>query len=198
MSPHVCPWWGGYFIDNRFRRLLHKPEAILADLVHPGMSVLDFGCGMGFFSIPMARLVGETGRVIAIDLQQQMLTVLAKRANRSGVADRIRTHRCEANALGFGEPVDFALAFYSAHEVPEPRRLVEEIHRCLKPQAQFLLVEPIGHVRAAEFEGFLSLGVDVGFTVDQGPAIRLSRSALLTKASGEREFIRSETRQEFR
>ena len=72
MPPHVCPWWGGYFIDNRFRRLLHDPQAILAPHVQPGDSALDFGCGMGFFSIGIARIVGDEGWVIAVDLQQQM------------------------------------------------------------------------------------------------------------------------------
>ena len=73
MSPHVCPWWGGYFIDNWFRRWLHSPERILAPYVKPGMSVLDFGCGMGIFSVAMARMVGDEGQVIAVDVQQQML-----------------------------------------------------------------------------------------------------------------------------
>lgn len=39
MAPHVCPWWGSYFIDNPFRRLLHRPEAILAHYIQPGMAV---------------------------------------------------------------------------------------------------------------------------------------------------------------
>ena len=82
MGPHVCPWWGGYFIDNRLRRWLHNPEQILAPYVSPGMTAMDFGCGMGMFSIAMAKLVGDKGRVIAVDLQQKMLDVLQKRARR--------------------------------------------------------------------------------------------------------------------
>ena len=119
MRPHVCPWWGGYFIDNRLRRLFHKPEEILGPYVRSGMTVMDVGCGMGLFAIAMARLVGPDGRVIAVDLQQKMLDVLRKRAAKAGVGDRIDTHRCQANALEVAEPVDFALAFYSAHEVPD-------------------------------------------------------------------------------
>ena len=89
MAGHVCPWWGGYFIDNWLRRLFHDPDAILRPYVHPGMTVMDVGCGMGLFAIAMARLVGPTGKVIAVDLQQQMLDVLGKRALKAGVADRI-------------------------------------------------------------------------------------------------------------
>ena len=77
---------GGYFIDNRFRRLLHQPEKILAAYLQPGMTAMDFGCGMGFFSIPMAKLVEASGTVIAVDLQSQMLRTLRKRAEKAGVA----------------------------------------------------------------------------------------------------------------
>ena len=179
--PHVCPWWGGYFIDNRFRRLLHKPEAILAPYMQPGMTVLDFGCGMGFFAIPMSRLVGENGQVIAADLQQKMLDVLDKRARKAGVGDRIDTHRCQKNSLGVTGPVDFALAFYSIHEVPDARSVIGEIHGLIRPSGQFLIVEPIGHVNAARFENLLSLGQETGFKVNDRPRIKLSRAALLLK-----------------
>lgn len=184
MPPHVCPWWGGYFIDNQLRRLLHKPEQILAPYVRPGMTIMDFGCGMGFFAIPMARLVGPEGRVVAVDLQQKMLDVLGKRAARAGVADRIRLHRCEANALNLDEMVDMALAFYSAHEVPDLRRLIREIHERLRPQGMLLVAEPVGHVRAADFQAMMSLAEEIGFHVQDRPGIRLSRAAVLVNGPG--------------
>lgn len=181
MSPHVCPWWGGYFIDNRLRRLLHHPDKILGPYVQPGMTAMDFGCGMGMFAIAMARLVGATGHVIAVDLQQKMLDVLQKRAARAGVADRIRVHRCAADSLGLDEPVDFALAFYSAHEVPDLRRLLGEVHGCLRPGARFLVVEPRGHVSAPAFQQMLSLAEEIGLAVSDRPRVRLSRAAVLVK-----------------
>jgi len=181
MFPHVCPWWGGYFIDNRFRRLLHEPEKILATHVKPGMTVMDFGCGMGFFAISMARLVGSHGRVVAVDLQQRMLDVLRKRAAKAGVADRIRTHRCQPRSVGVEGTMDFALAFYSAHEVPNLRRLLGELHGCVHPQGELLLVEPIGHVTASFFRTMISLAEEVGFRVQDRPRIRLSHAALLER-----------------
>ena len=81
---HVCPWWLGYFIDNPLRRLIHNPEKIVGPYVKPGMTVMDVGCGMGLFSIGMARMVGDGGLVIAVDLQQKMLDGLQKRAKRAG------------------------------------------------------------------------------------------------------------------
>jgi len=182
MGPHVCPWWGGYFIDNLFRRWIHNPERILAPYVKPGMTAFDFGCGMGLFAIAMAKLVGNEGRIIAVDLQQEMLDVLQKRAKKAGVADRIRVHRCDADSMGFAEPVDFALAFYSAHEVPNLRRLLSEIHSILRPGGSLLVVEPIGHVTANDFGHMASLAQEVGFTEQQQPPVRWSRAIVLGKS----------------
>ncbi len=188
MGPHVCPWWGGYFIDNRLRRWLHNPERILTPYLEPGMTALDFGCGMGLFSIAMAKLVGEQGRVIAADLQPQMLDVVGRRAQRAGVADRIRTHRCQPDSIALDEPVDFALAFYSAHEAPDLRRLFAEIHNGLSPGRRFLIVEPIGHVTANGFANMMELAGRMGFREQERPHVRLSRAAVLVKSSAEAAY----------
>jgi ubiquinone/menaquinone biosynthesis C-methylase UbiE len=179
--PHVCPWWGGYFIDNWVRRWLHNPERILAPYVEPGMSVLDFGCGMGIFSVAMARMVGDDGQVIAVDVQQQMLDVLSKRAAKAGVGQRIHTHQCSVDSLDIDKPVDFALAFYSAHEVPGAERLLQEIHGLLPSNGRFLVVEPVGHVTKNEFNGMMTSAEEVGFQVAGRPQIRLSHAAVLVK-----------------
>lgn len=182
MCAHVCPWWGGYFIDNPIRRWLHKPERILAPYVQPGMTALDFGCGMGLFSLAMARLVGEAGRVIAADLQPQMLEVLSRRAAKAGVGARIVIHPCAADRIGIDQRLDFALAFYSAHEAPDLRRLLDEIHGRLVPQGRLLVVEPIGHVTAGAFQKMLALAEGVGFQARERPATPFSRAVVLQKA----------------
>ena len=181
MNRRVCPWWGGYFIDNRFRRWLHDPERILSPHVRPGMTVMDFGCGMGMFAIAFARLVGDQGRVIAIDVQQKMLDVLVRRAKKAGVAERIHGHRCGADSIEFDDAIDFALAFYSVHEVPDQRRLLGEIGICLRPQGRMLVVEPIKHVPAKDFETMVSVAEEIGFEADERPRICLSRAVVLRK-----------------
>ena len=182
MVDHVCPWWGGYFIDNRFRRLLHKPEKILASYLQPGMTGMDFGCGMGFFSIAMAKMVGGSGCVFAVDVQQKMLDALQKRAKQAGVADRIRTHQCARDSVGTNEPVDFILAFWAAHEVPDIRGVLTELHRCLVCGGSLLLVEPRGHVSARAFGEMIAIAQDVGLRLAHKPPIRLSRAATFSKA----------------
>ncbi len=182
MVEHVCPWWGGYFIDNRLRRLLHNPVKILAPYVHRGTTAMDFGCGMGFCSIAMAALTGDEGRVIAVDLQEQMLQTLQKRAEKAGVANRIRTHQCPPDSLGVDEPVDFALAFWSAHEVPNVEAWFTQLHGCLVAGGKLLLIEPRGHVGEADFAEMISMAREAGFGLEEPPPIRLSRAATFVKA----------------
>ena len=162
---HVCPWWGGYFIDNRLRRLIHKPEKIVGPYVQPGMTVMDVGCGMGLFSIAMAKMVGDRGRVLAVDLQQEMLNVLRQRAERAGVANRIQLHKCDQNRMGIETQVDFALASMMVHEVPDQNRLLVEIHACLKPGGKLLMAEPKIHVPGPAFQQTVAIAQNVGFRV---------------------------------
>ncbi|NTW57569.1 MAG: class I SAM-dependent methyltransferase [Nitrospirae bacterium] len=72
----------------------------------------DLGCGMGYFSIALAALVGDAGTVIAVDVQQEMLDRTRKRAEKAGVARCIRPVLAAHDDLGFSDPVDFVLAFW--------------------------------------------------------------------------------------
>src|SRR5450759_4723487 len=72
---HICPWWLAYIFDNPLRSWLHNTRKILAPYLREGMTAVDIGCGMGFFSRGMAKIVGDGGRVISVDLQQKMLDI---------------------------------------------------------------------------------------------------------------------------
>lgn len=181
MACHVCPWWLGYFIDNPLRRLLHNPQKILGPYVKQSMSVMDVGCGMGLFSIAMAKMVGDQGRVISVDLQQQMLDVMKMRAAKAGVAHRITAHRCEAGRLGIDAKLDFVLAFAMVHEVPDQRCFLSEIHACLKPDGKFFVAEPRLHVPEAAFNGMVDTAEAVGFVVCEKPAVRRCRAVVFGK-----------------
>ena len=144
------------------------------------MTVMDFGCGMGLFTIAMARLVGENGRVIAVDLQQPMLEVLGKRAQKAGVLRCVTLRHCEADSIGVSDSIDFALAFFSVHEVPDQRHLLAEIRDCLRDGGRLLIAEPIVHVPATAFQRTVSLAKEVGFTEKDRPGVRFSRAVLLS------------------
>jgi ubiquinone/menaquinone biosynthesis C-methylase UbiE len=174
-----CAWWRGYLIDNRLRRIFHKPEKMLAPFVLPGMTAMDVGCGMGYFAVPMARMVGETGKVTAVDLQQERLDVLMRRASRAGVASRISPLKCARDDFKFAGPVDFALAFYFVHEIPDPLRVLRQIHACLKPGGALLLAEPSFEVTQAQFDATIALAQTVGFCPGVQPKFCVSRAMLL-------------------
>lgn len=177
----VCPASLSGILSTSLRRLVHKPEKILEPFVKPGMTVMDLGCGPGFFSIPMAELVGEDGCVIAVDLQQIMLDKMMRAAERQGVSSRIRPHLCASNAIGVTDKVDFALAFYMVHEVPDAGEFLKEIAEILKPGGRLLFVEPKLHVSLAAFTRTVEMASDLGFSLAGEPKIAGSRSALLER-----------------
>jgi ubiquinone/menaquinone biosynthesis C-methylase UbiE len=177
----VCPPWLCFTFDNRFRRYIHNPSAILGALVGPGDSAIDIGPGMGYFTIPLARMVGPMGRVTAIDIQEEMLAGLRRRAGKKGVSEIIRTYRAVSDSLGEHPQADFVLAFWMVHEVPDQRAFLAQIFTLLKPGGRFLLVEPKIHVTEADFQRTVQTANGVGFVVKDGPKVRLSRSALLMR-----------------
>lgn len=179
MSQHLCPWWLTYTFDNPLRRLLHPPGQVLGAWVRPGMTALDVGCGIGHFSLGMARLVGPQGRVIAADVQEQSLAAVVRRARRAGLADRIATHRCAPDSCVVAGPVDFALAFWMLHETPSVERLCRDVAAALAPGGRFLVAEPRLHVTGAEFDAELAAAARAGLRVLERPRVRASRAALL-------------------
>jgi ubiquinone/menaquinone biosynthesis C-methylase UbiE len=132
----------------------------------------------------MAQMVGDQGRVIAVDLQQQMLNMLRRRAERAGVADRIQFHKCEQDRLAVEAQADFALAFAMLHEVPDQNRLLSEIYACLKPAAKLLLAEPPIHVSRNTFAKEVAIAEEVGFRAMERPPVRWCSAAVLEKAAG--------------
>ncbi|MBN1613125.1 MAG: class I SAM-dependent methyltransferase [Deltaproteobacteria bacterium] len=181
LNLRVCPWWLRGVLDNSLRRLIQEPERILSGLVAPGQVVADIGCGIGYFTIPLARLVGPQGRVLAIDLQETMLAGVQRRAAKVGLSERIQL--CRATPTGFGveEPVDFALTFFMIHEVPDQKHFLEEIHSLLKPGGRWLLTEPPVHVTAAAFAKTVALADATGFSLLSRPRIAFSHTALFLK-----------------
>lgn len=81
---------------------------------------MDLGCGPGFFSLAMAKLVGENGKVVSVDIQDEMLQILKRKSEREGLSSRIVLHKALPEKLDISEMVDFALAFYmKKHKTPE-------------------------------------------------------------------------------
>ncbi len=174
----VCTWWHAYSFDNPIRKLVHSPGKVLGTYVEDGMTVMDVGCGMGHFSIGMAKLVGHSGKVIAVDLQQKMLDVMLKRARRAGVAERIIPHLCGADKIGVTDTVDFILAFWMVHEVGDQKNFFNQLKSALALRGKILIAEPKFHVSAEDVDQSINIAETCGLQCIGKPDIRFSLAAL--------------------
>jgi ubiquinone/menaquinone biosynthesis C-methylase UbiE len=160
---HTCPWWFTWTFDNPLRRLFHDPRKMLEPYVVPGSRVADLGCGMGYFTVALAELVGPEGDVQAVDLQPRQLRVAERRCRRAGVADRVRFIEATEGSLGLAGTIDFVLAFWMVHEVGDRAGVFDQLRTVTEPGARVLVAEPMFHVTREDVEAELALAVEHGF-----------------------------------
>lgn len=178
---HICPVTAVRTFDNFLRPLVHKPRKLFGPHVKPGMTVMDIGCGGGWASLALARLVGESGLVIAADLQPEMLDMVGKKAQKAGLIDRLKFHQCLDDRIGIQQELDFAVAFYMVHEVPDTRAFVAEVFSLLKPGGRFFVAEPKFHVSQPQFEIMIREAQEDGFAVALKPRVFLSKAVIFEK-----------------
>lgn len=184
MAQCVCPWWLGYFMASPVRRLMQNPHRILASYIRPGMTVLEPGPGMGFFSLPAAELAGPQGRIVAIDVQSKMLAGLRRRAAKAGLSARIELRLAPQDSMDVADlagSVDLVLAIAVVHELPSAGVFFREAAIALKPGGSLLLIEPTGHVKHGLWERELEAARAAGLKHVSSPIYRRVYAALLCK-----------------
>jgi ubiquinone/menaquinone biosynthesis C-methylase UbiE len=178
-QPHVCPAEMAGTLDNIFRRLLQKPGKILRPYIREGMTILDLGCGPGYFTAELARLAGVNGRVIAADLQQKMLERMAGKVRGTELEKRVVAHLCQGDRIGISQTVDFVLAFWMVHEVSDQRSMFEELKSVLNPDGRIWIIEPKIHVTVKMFKKMITKLESAGLEIIERPKVSLSRSIIL-------------------
>ncbi|TAL69086.1 MAG: class I SAM-dependent methyltransferase [Bacteroidetes bacterium] len=176
----VCPAELAGSLDNSFRKLFQNPRKILEPYIGKGMTVLDLGCGPGFFSLNIAEMVGDSGRVIAADLQEGMLEKVNRKIRGKDIEQRIQLHKCQEDRIGVTENVDFVLAFWMVHEVPEQVQLFRELKSILKPVGKIYIAEPKFHVSEKSFKNMIDMVEKNGFEIAERPRVFFSRTVLFT------------------
>ncbi len=178
-NKHICSVERAGLLDNKIRRWIQNPKKILKNYITEGMTILELGCGSGFFTMDIAQMVGNSGQVIAVDLQVGMINKLKNKIKGTPVEDQIITHTCDDNKIGISQEVDFVLLFYMVHEVMDKASLFNEIKSILKPDGQILIVEPPFHVSKKEFENTIKIANRAGLRMVEQPKILFSKTGIL-------------------
>ena len=183
-NTHTCPVWVGRLMINPLRKLVHPPEKLFSDFIHSGMQILEIGPAMGYFTLPLARMIGQRGKVYAIDIQPEMLQNLNQRARKAGLSKRINTRTCTTDSLNIPDldnQIDFCLLFAVVHEVGDQQELFHQVHQALKPGGCIYFAEPKGHVKPDAFEKSIDIAKRCGLLKISSLTVKGSHGAMLIK-----------------
>ncbi len=177
----IFPHQIAFLLDNGLRRLVQPPHNILQNHIKSGDTAIDLGCGPGFFTLPMARLVGPDGHVVAVDLQMPMLEHVRRKAAQDGLSDRIHCHKCQPARIGLALAADFILAWYMVHETLDPTTFFREVRTLLKDDGRLLVAEPRLHVSGKAWAAIQASARAAGL-IERAPiGYLMSRGVLLER-----------------
>ena len=144
-QPRPMPHQWGRLLDHPLRLRYRQPVETLTDLgFAPAMTVLDLGCGTGLFTVAMAQMVGEEGRVHAVEMQKPLLGQAQARAQALGLQARIHFHHCGAYQLPIEtSSIDLAVVIATLSQIPNKAAALTELRRVLKPGARLAISEEL-------------------------------------------------------
>lgn len=166
-------------LESRLRLLLQNPGRILKGYIHPGMTVLDLGCGTGYFSLEIAKLLEKRGKVIAADVQKGMLDVLKHKSGYSELQNQIQIHNNLENTLNLTEKVDFIFAFYAFHEMKYLDSIIFELQELLTHETKVFISEQKFHVSKYTFNTIVQKMENIGLEIWKRPSIFISRTVIM-------------------
>ena len=129
---------------------LQVPRVVAALDLKSGMRIADLGAGTGVFTLPLATAVGETGRVYAIDIDPDLLAIVAEKTKSAGLANVEIIVAGETDPR-VPEPVDLLFLSDTLHHLPEQGSYVKQFAKLLRPGGRVAIIEfaeghwPAGH-----------------------------------------------------
>lgn len=180
----VAKWHHLILYPDWIRRLHQRPGKLLGAFVKPGMTAADIGCGLGFYTVELARMVGENGHVSAVDFQPEMLSITKRKVRKAGVSERVEIVKCRQDDISVMGRFDFVLSMWVSHEVEDRQRFFKQILGILKPGGKFLLAEPKLHVGEELFTEICNDVEEVGLKKILEPFVGGSRAALFSVFPG--------------
>ncbi len=133
---------GAEWLIRDVREREERCSLMLANLgVRLGQTILDMGCGNGFYSLPLAKMVGPNGRMLAVDIQPEMLVMLRARAEQEGIENITPILGSVHDPRLPAATVDLVLLVDVYHEFSHPEQMLAAMRQALKPQGLLVLVE---------------------------------------------------------
>lgn len=165
--PYPTPHQVAGLLEHPVRLRYRNPADLLGLFgITPGMTALDLGCGTGFFTEELARLVGGEGTVHAVDIQLPLVKATRDRLQERGLADRCHVHHAGAYALPLeSQSVDVAVAIAVLGEIPDRLHALLELYRVLKPGGRVAVSEEALHPAYMTAAGVRRLAEEAGFQV---------------------------------
>jgi precorrin-6B methylase 2 len=137
MGPGGVPW-----LERPERETEERPQLVIdAFEIKPGQTIADLGAGSGYYSFRIAPLVGEQGKVLAIDVEPRMLRIVAERARRAGI-ENVETVLSTAHDPNLpANSVDLLFMVDVYHELEFPKEMMLKVRDALKPGGRVALIE---------------------------------------------------------
>jgi precorrin-6B methylase 2 len=133
---------GADWLERSEREFEELPETALNAMdVRKGMTVADVGAGTGYFTIRLANRVGPTGKVYAVDVQPEMISLLRKRLDRAGIKNVVPIVGAEADPKLPPGQLDMILMVDVYHELSRPQTMLQALRAALKPTGRLILIE---------------------------------------------------------
>ena len=137
MGHQGAPW-----LDRPEREQEERPSRAVRELkLQPGMVVADFGAGSGYYTERLARAVGPNGKVLAVDLQPEMLQLVGARMKRLGLTNVELVRNTEDDPRLPAGAVDLILMVDVYHELASPQRVLRAMKAALSPRGRIAILE---------------------------------------------------------